>query len=61
MYILCSCGALFERKSKGARGAIRHPAKIKHFQQEGHTIAGIYTFPDNIPGSYFLVKSGNRS
>lgn len=59
MYILCSCGLLFEKLAKGSR-ASRNPQKMKHFQQEGHNVVGIYTFQDNVPQPYVFARHHNK-
>lgn len=54
MYIKCTCNAVFYRyRSRGIE-------RMKHFNREGHKIAGTYTFIESIPEPYFLVMDAHR-
>lgn len=55
MYILCSCGLLFESRAKGSNHS-RNPKNIKHFQQAGHKVVGKYTFLNNVPNPHAFFK-----
>lgn len=58
MYYLCQCGAVFHRSGHGGPTSSDN---IKHFSEPGHKFVGRYTFPDNIPGPYFLVNPNRKN